>query len=373
MIRQKNIVESKYCKANGYAWDALVVYGDTDSVMIKFGTPDVKESMELGVEAAALVTEAFIKPIKLEFEKVFWPYLLINKKRYAGLYWTNPDKWDKMHMSGIESVRRDNCPLVKTVMDTCLKKILIDRNVVGAIEYTKSVISDLLQNKMDLSMLVITKAVSKSAEDYSNKQAHIELMNRMKKRDAGSAPTMGDRVPYVMIQKGKGAKGYEKAEDPIYVLDNNIPIDAQWYLEHQISQPLMRLFEPIMENPGSLLTGDHTRKIYKPTPTSGGIMNFAKKSLTCLGCRAPIANSDKTCCKHCKSKEPQLYVEHQNKVAEYQEMYSRTWTQCQSCQGSMHLDVLCTSRDCPIFYLRKKVQKDLRDATVKLDRFSMDW
>ena len=42
-------------------------------------------------------------------------------------------------------------------------------------------------------------------------------MNRMKKRDAGSAPTMGDRVPYVMIQKGKGAKGYEKAEDPIYV------------------------------------------------------------------------------------------------------------------------------------------------------------
>ena len=74
-----------------------------------------------------------------------------------------------------------------------------------------------------------------------------------------------------------------------------------------------------------------------------------------------------------KSKEPQLYVEHQNKVAEYQEMYSRTWTQCQSCQGSMHLDVLCTSRDCPIFYLRKKVQKDLKDATVKLDRFNMEW
>ena len=28
--------------------------------------------------------------------QVYHPYLLINKKRYAGLLWTNPDKWDKM-------------------------------------------------------------------------------------------------------------------------------------------------------------------------------------------------------------------------------------------------------------------------------------
>mgnify|MGYP001807741995 CR=1 FL=1 len=26
------------------------------------------------------------------------------------------------------------------------------------------------------------------------------------------------------------------------------------------------------------------------------------------------------------------------------------WSQCQRCQGSLHQDVLCTSRDCPIFY-----------------------
>jgi DNA polymerase delta subunit 1 len=27
---------------------------------------------------------------------VYYPYLLMNKKRYAGLLWTKPDKWDKM-------------------------------------------------------------------------------------------------------------------------------------------------------------------------------------------------------------------------------------------------------------------------------------
>ena len=32
----------------------------------------------------------------------------MNKKRYAGLYWTNPDKHDKMDTKGIETVRRDS-------------------------------------------------------------------------------------------------------------------------------------------------------------------------------------------------------------------------------------------------------------------------
>jgi len=55
-----------------------------------------------GKEAADFVTTKFISPIKLEFEKVYYPYLLINKKRYAGLYWTKPEKYDKMDAKGIE-------------------------------------------------------------------------------------------------------------------------------------------------------------------------------------------------------------------------------------------------------------------------------
>ena len=116
----------------------------------------------------------------------------------------------------------------------------------GAIDYVKETISDLLQNKVDISQLVITKALSRSAEDYSGKQAHVELAERMRQRDAGSAPTMGDRVAYVIIQGSKGARAFEKSEDPIYVLENNLPLDTQYYLENQLSNPLMSIFEPIM-------------------------------------------------------------------------------------------------------------------------------
>jgi DNA polymerase delta subunit 1 len=133
--KTKQEVEKRYCIANGYSHDAQVIYGDTDSVMVKFGTTDLAEAMKLGLDASQYVSAKFAKPIKLEFEKVYWPYLLINKKRYAGLYWTKTDKWDKMDTKGIETVRRDNCLLVQTVIEKVLRMILIDRDVNGAQEY----------------------------------------------------------------------------------------------------------------------------------------------------------------------------------------------------------------------------------------------
>lgn len=76
-------------------------------------------------------------------------------------------------------MRRDNCRLVSTVIETSLHKLLIDRDAKAAERfinvivlyifqlilcrsYVKQVISDLLQNKIDMSQLVITKALSKT-------------------------------------------------------------------------------------------------------------------------------------------------------------------------------------------------------------------
>jgi DNA polymerase delta subunit 1 len=49
-------VLAKYNKQNGYAFDSQVIYGDTDSVMVKFGVATIAEAMKLGKEAADYVT-----------------------------------------------------------------------------------------------------------------------------------------------------------------------------------------------------------------------------------------------------------------------------------------------------------------------------
>ncbi len=394
--KTKEEVEKRYTVANGYSHDAQVIYGDTDSVMVKFGPKDLEKAMDLGRDAATYVSDKFIKPIKLEFEKVYFPYLLINKKRYAGLYWTSPEKFDKMDSKGIETVRRDNCRLVQNVIETILHKILIDQDVQGAQEYVphlafsaqshahsvcflssyvKDTISDLLQNKIDMSKLVITKALSKS--DYANKQAHVELADRMKKRDAGSAPTLGDRVAYVIVKGAGGAKNYERSEDPIFVLENNIPIDTKYYLDNQLAKPLGRIFDPILgeKKSGQLLTGEHTRAISVAAPTLGGLMKFAKKTQTCMGCKKPLVGKEEMAgavCSNCRPRTGELYTKTLTKVSELEIRFGRLWTQCQRCQGSLHNEVICSSKDCPIFYMRMKAKKDVEDAGKELTRFDFD-
>lgn len=85
------MIESQFCLTNGFRANTHVIYGDTDSVMVRFGVEKIQDAMTLGTQAAKFVTKQFPKPIKLCFEKVYFPYLLITKKRYAGLIWNNPN------------------------------------------------------------------------------------------------------------------------------------------------------------------------------------------------------------------------------------------------------------------------------------------
>lgn len=266
------------------------------------------------------------------------------QKRYAGLYWTKPEKFDKMDCKGIETVRRDNSPLVANLMNTCLQKLLIDRNPDSAIEYAKSVIADLLCNRIDISQLVITKELSKS--DYAAKQAHVELAAKMKKRDAGNAPKLGDRVPYVITAAAKNTPAYQKAEDPIYVLENCIPLDFQYYLENQLSKPLLRIFEPILGDKAEsiLLKGDHTRTRAMATSKVSALSAFTKKKETCLGCKAVLTKEfeNNVVCQHCQPRIPQLYQNEIMAQMQLEERFSKLWSECQRCQGSLHEEVLCT-------------------------------
>lgn len=55
---------------------------------------------------------------------------------------------------------------------------VVFRDPQGAVDHAKEVISDLLCNRIDISQLVITKELTRTAQEYAGKQAHVELAKR---------------------------------------------------------------------------------------------------------------------------------------------------------------------------------------------------
>lgn len=351
----------------GYKNNAYIIYGDTDSVMINFGTTSLEEAMKFGKIAAEGITkEVFVKPISLEFEKCYFPYLLLKKKRYAGLWWTNTTKFDKMDMKGIEAVRRDNCQLIRTLIKKSLEIILIERSVPKAVAYVKKNISDLLQNKIDLSQLVITKSISK--EDYKSKQVHIVLAEKMKQRDPDTAPKVGDRVKFVYVC-GRGDKDCDKGEDPRYVLKHRIPIDNVYYLQHKFKNALERLFINIVPKNvlNSIFIGDHTKRIIKPKINdTGGMMKFLKVIPSCVECKKPAKSGP--LCITCEPKKKLIY---EKIVKEKEDLIKQKKTMIEKCRKCRDgdSDITCANDDCEIFYKRDQVLNDIEDCDYKLKRF----
>jgi DNA polymerase delta subunit 1 len=276
----RDLIEASYA-------GSTVVYGDTDSVMIDFGVDDLHACFRMGEEAAAMVTRTFKDPIELTFEKCYRPYLLFAKKRYAGLYYTNPERPDKLDCKGIQLVRRDNCRLVKRTLEKVLNIIMHDRDTDAAVAFVRQTAADLLGGRVDYQDLVLSKSLKASAACLLNQtrrrcgacggetalkeggeylvcgrcggreklvyknamQPHIVVACKLEERSPGSGPNAAERVPYLYVDAHEAKKCQQAslhAEDVAYVLANGCPIDYMFYLEHQLMKPIVDLMSVIL-------------------------------------------------------------------------------------------------------------------------------
>jgi len=286
----RNMIEKTKMLVEEWYPGSEVIYGDTDSVMTIFHTGDLKgddalrESFRLGKEAADKISNTFKRPIELEFEKCYYPYLLFSKKRYAGLMYTNPESPDYIDAKGIQLVRRDNCELVREVSQKVLNKIMYDKDVKGAIDIVKDTATDLLKGDIAVDSLVVSKSLRKSYASQKMKYKlkngeivdekylkdnnikikdikekiegkdpnlpHFTVAEKIEQRIPGTKPKCGERVPYVFIETyNPKDQQFKKAEDPEYVKQNSLRIDVKYYLEHALTNPMQSLFELFMENP----------------------------------------------------------------------------------------------------------------------------
>ena len=381
----KQCVESTYTIANGYSHDAQVIYGDTDSVMIKFGPEDLETCMKLGAEAAPYVTkQLFIKPIKLEFEKVYQPYLLLNKKRYAGCKYEEDDLSGKFDSKGLENGRRDNCTLVREVVEATLQEMLRVKQEDWTFQAAKRAAADLYMNRIEFHKIVESSQLSKPPEDYPIPPAHVQLAKRMTERDPASAPLVGSRVAYVIIEGAKNAKKGDKSEDPLYALENNLPIDSNHYIK-RLRDPLDRIFEMVDkdgEYMRSIFEGSASRKRVQEVPASSPMMAFVARRARCCICKASMDPKRKAFCVSCRPKaedyRAQLYAEHDATEATVKAYLEH----CRNCQKANQIqatssgdsgEVECANNDCERFYKRIEVARDATKVSEKVSRFELDW
>jgi len=244
---------------------AKVRYGDTDSVMVEFDVGDrkgeeaIKYSWELGEKAASECTHLFKKPNNLELEKVYCPYFLYSKKRYAAKLWTQGKdgnmNMDYIDVKGLQLVRRDNTPHMREVCKELLDVVLesSDTGPPKALALQRAI--ELLEGDVPNEKLILSQQLGDSYK--SENLSHVQVRNKMRERQPGSEPQSGDRVPYILIKThDPRAKAYEKAEDPKYVMDNNLPIDYPYYFLNKFINPVCDLIEPLFDDPKEEIFGE---------------------------------------------------------------------------------------------------------------------
>ena len=246
----KNYVEENFPGAK-------VRYGDTDSVMVEFdvqgrkGQEAIDYSWSQGELAAAQCTKLFKAPNDLELEKVYCPYFLYSKKRYAAKMYEGKTRSDgtvtvsfkKIDVKGLQVVRRDSCPFVRETLKKLLGMILESSDPMPVIEEARGAAKMLVQGQVPMEALLMSKQL---ASAYKVPMAHVAVRDKIKARAPGSEPQQGDRVPFVIV-KG-GGRMFEKAEDPTWVRDKNIPIDYQYYFTNQFKKPVQDLLEPLVSS-----------------------------------------------------------------------------------------------------------------------------
>ena len=239
------------------------VYGDTDSVFIDFGLKvddeyyETKEALEfaidLGVIAGNFIKKRLHKPQDLEYEKTFYPFCILSKKRYVGNKYEFDKNKFKQNSMGIVLKRRDNARIVKKVVGGMVDILLNEVNVEKAVEYIKNCIVDLLKGKYPLHNFVTSKTLKANYKDRT-RIAHVCLADRMKERDPGSAPQINERVPYaaIVVPERKGLLQGDRIEHPDYILEKKLQVDYLFYLTNQIKNPTVQFLELLVDDPESM-------------------------------------------------------------------------------------------------------------------------
>lgn len=247
---RNNLMFSKQYIETNYP-GSRVIYGDTDSLFVSFpsnksGLEKIYDCIDVATEAGDNVSALLKPPHNLGFEKCISPFILMNKKKYTGLYYTSKSPKCYMNTMGFVLKRRDNALIVKEIIGNAIKFILYDKDINKSIKYIQNSIKKMLSGGFPIDKFIITKTLK---ENYANPHqiAHYMLSERIGKRDIGKKPKVGSRIPfvYIKIKETKDTLQSDRIECPEYLIENSFEnkIDYLYYFEHQLKNPIIQIYE----------------------------------------------------------------------------------------------------------------------------------
>ena len=301
-IGRRDIALVKGIAETFFAKGAHVVAGDTDSCMIALpvvsGGLDeitvVGQGIAMAKELVEAVNAKMVSPKQIAFEKLCRRILILKKKRYCMLKYESADEAPKLDIKGVECVRRDGCPLVRDVVYKVLACMVETGDVEAGAALARETLLKVTNDQVPLASYAIAKVLRKSAQEcsfpMSSKQLeairfslasargapgnvkagqplsyeeqdeaiqhkikldwrwrirlpHVDLAHRLRCKDPGSAPVLGERLQYVVTVNG-GKKLYEKVEALVDVERRRLVVDRQYYLK-ALQTPLEGIFMPL--------------------------------------------------------------------------------------------------------------------------------
>lgn len=241
------------------SWGAHVVYGDTDSLFIHLPGKTKAQAFEIGYQIADRVTAMNPKPVKLKFEKVYLPCILMAMKRYVGYKYEEPDQvepvWDA---KGIETVRRDGTPAMQKILKKAIETLFKTKDVSQVKAYVQSQWIKIMQEKVSIQDFCFGKEVKLGT--YSEKgaiQPGVKVAYDRMKKDPRREPQYGERLPFVVIA-GESKKIADRAVEVEWLLHSDrLTLDSTYYIRRKIIPPLARVFN---------IVGADVEAWYRETP-----------------------------------------------------------------------------------------------------------
>lgn len=399
VVTAREILERTIQKINNHKdWNAHVIYGDTDSIFVHAHGRSKAEAFDLGDAIADTISNEYPSPIKLKFEKVYMGTILQTKKRYVGyMYESRSQNEPVFDAKGIETVRRDGTPMQQKVEEKALR-ILFETNDLSQVKhYFQAQCTKILMGKVSIQDLCFAKEVRLGTyKDEDRLPPGALLAAKKAERDERAQPHYRERVPYVVIAGGPNDRLMDRCVDPEFLVQNlHANYDSEYYIRKNLIPALARIFDMIGANVESWYDEmDKSRLLHRTMGVqshSGGhqdnglairhTINQYYHSSKCLACRQkPYAETlyqqlNVRLCMSCWSSPPSAIYEMQARTSKLEADFRDMQIICRACSSLTPTDrVLCVSKDCPIYYSRKKVEEKLVEQESVIQQYlNLDW